>query len=290
MTQRIPAWLLAVASMVIVQLGAALATTQFGLLGPAGTAWLRLTAGALIFLCLARPTLSDYSRRDLQFAVILGVVSGLMTVAFLCAIERIPLGTTVAIEFLGPLGVAVARSHSRRALIWPLLAFIGVVAMTQPWTGDIDPLGLLFACIAGSGWAAYIVLTQRVGDVFAGLKGLAITIPVAAVVSALVGVPQAWGHITPAILIQSFGLALLMPVLPFALELVALRRLTTAAFGTLMALEPALGTVFGVLLLSQIPDFLQVVGVALVVVAGVGAERSGHRNPNEHEVIAPQIT
>jgi inner membrane transporter RhtA len=200
------------------------------------------------------------------------------------------LGTTVAIEFLGPLGVAVARSHSRRALVWPLLAFAGVIAITQPWTGHIDPLGLLFACLAGSGWAAYIILTQRVGDVFSGLKGLAITIPIAAVVSAFIGVPQAWGHITPVILLQSFGLALLMPVIPFALELAALRRLTTAAFGTLMALEPALGTLFGVLLLSQVPDLLQIVGVALVVAAGVGAERSGHRNPNEHEVVAPQIT
>ncbi len=290
MTQRIPAWLLAVASMVIVQIGAALATTQFATLGPAGTAWLRLTAGALIFLCIARPTLSDYGRRDLQFAVLLGIVSSLMTVAFLCALQRIPLGTTVAIEFLGPLGVAVARSHSRRALVWPFLAFAGVIAITQPWTGHIDPLGLVFACLAGSGWAAYIVLTQRVGDVFSGLKGLAITIPIAAFVSAFVGVPQAWGHISPMIVLQSFGLALMMPVIPFALELAALRRLTTAAFGTLMALEPALGTLLGVLLLSQVPDALQVAGVALVVAAGVGAERSGHRNLSEPEILTPQIT
>ena len=290
MTQRIPAWLLAVGSIITVQIGAALATTQFDVIGPAGTAWLRLTVGGIIFLAIARPTLSDYTRRDLRFAVLLGIVSGLMTVAFLCALQRIPLGTTVAIEFLGPLGVAVARSHSRRALIWPLLAFAGVIAITQPWTGHIDPIGLLFAVIAGSGWAAYIVLTQKVGDVFAGLKGLAITIPIAAVVSSFVGIPQAWGHITTAVIVQTIFLAFLMPVIPFALELVALRRLTTAAFGTLMALEPAFGTLFGVLLLSQIPDLLQVFGVALVVIAGIGAERSGHRAPGEHEVLAPQIT
>jgi inner membrane transporter RhtA len=290
MTDRIPAWLLAVGAIVTVQLGAALATSQFASIGPAGTAWMRLTFGALIFLVIARPNLSEYSKRDLQFAVVLGVVSGLMTVAFLCALQRLPLGTTVAIEFLGPLGVAVARSHNRRALIWPIMAFLGVIAITQPWTGHVDALGVLFACLAGSGWGAYILLTQRVGDVFSGFKGLAITIPIAAVVSSFIGIPQAWGHITWQVLVISLFLALMMPVIPFALELMALRRLTAASFGTLMALEPAFGTLWGIVLLNQIPDALQVAGVALVVCAGIGAERSGHRTDEGPEPIAPQIT
>ena len=290
MTDRLPAWLLAVAAIVTVQCGAALATNQFAQIGPAGTAWLRLTFGALIFLAIARPTLSDYSQRDLQFAVALGIVSGLMTVAFLSALNRIPLGTTVAIEFLGPLGVAVARSHNRRALIWPILAFIGVVAITQPWTGHIDGLGVVYAILAGSGWGAYILLTQRVGDVFTGFKGLSITIPIAAVVASFLGLPQAWGHITLPVLAVSLGLALMMPVIPFALELMALRRLTAASFGTLMALEPAFGTLWGIVLLNQIPDLLQVAGVALVVCAGIGAERSGHRADQGPEPVAPLIT
>jgi inner membrane transporter RhtA len=209
--------------------------------------------------------------------VVLGLVTALMTICFLLAIERLPLGTAVAIEFLGPLGVAVVRRRSRSGLVWPVLALAGVLLLTEPWRGEVDLLGVGFAAVAALCWATYIVLTQHVGDRFAGLQGLAITIPVAALAATVVGLPQAWGSITPTVVAQSIGLALLLPVIPFALELLALRRLTTAAFGTLMALEPAIATGWGVLLLGQIPVPVQVVGVALVVVAGVGAERSGHR-------------
>ena len=132
------------------------------------------------------------------------------------------------------------------------------------------------------------MLTQKVGDRFAGLDGLSITIPVAAVATAFFGVPRAWGHITWPVLAASLGLALLLPVIPFSLELLALRRLTTAAFGTLMALEPGLGLVIGLVLLSQVPQPLQVVGVVLVVAAGIGAERTGHRGePETHELLVP---
>ena len=127
-------------------------------------------------------------------------------------------------------------------------------------------------------WATYIVLTQQVGDRFSGLEGLSITIPVAACTAAVLGVPQSWGHITWQVLAAALGLALLLPVIPFSLELIALRRLTTAAFGTLMALEPALGVAAGVVILGQVPHALQVVGVVLVVTAGIGAERNGHRD------------
>ncbi len=278
-TDRVPAWSLAVASIVTVQLGAALSTRLFDQVGPAGAAWLRLVAGGLIFLALARPRLSGYSLAELRLPLVLGVVTGLMTVAFLSAVQRIPLGTAVAIEFLGPLGVAVLRSRSRRNLVWPALALLGVLLLTRPWTGEIDGLGVLIALGSALCWATYILLTQRVGDRFSGLQGLAITIPVAAVAAAAFGVPQAWGHITPTIVLQSIGLAILLPVIPFSLELLALRRLTTAAFGTLMALEPAVATGWGILLLGQVPGPLQAVGVVLVVIAGIGAERSGHREP-----------
>jgi inner membrane transporter RhtA len=184
----------------------------------------------------------------------------------------------VAIEFLGPLGVAVARSHDRRLLVWPALALAGVLLLTEPWQGDIDLVGVAFAALSGACWATYIVLTQQVGDRFSGLEGLSITIPVAACTAAIVGVPQAWGHLTWQVLAAALGLALLLPVIPFSLELIALRRLTTAAFGTLMALEPAIGVAAGVVILGQVPHALQVVGVVLVVTAGIGAERNGHRD------------
>jgi inner membrane transporter RhtA len=276
---RVPAWVLAVAAMSSVQLSAALSVRMFEAVGPAGTAWLRLSAGALILLTLRRPNLRRLGRRDLGSALCLGVTIGLVTQVFLSAIDRIPLGTAVAIEFMGPLGVAVIRSHRRRLLVWPLLALLGVVLLTEPWQGAVDLIGVGLAAAAAVGWGTYIVLTQHVGDRIAGLQALSITIPVAALTSAVVGVPQAAGGITWAVVAASFGLAFLLPVLPFALELLALRRLTAAAFGTLMSLEPALGLLMGLILLAQIPSAAQVLGVALVVVAGAGATRSGRRVP-----------
>jgi inner membrane transporter RhtA len=278
-TDRVPAWSLAVVAIITVQLGAALSTHLFDDVGAGGTAWLRLVAGGLIFLAIVRPRLSNYTLHELRVPLVLGIITALMTVSFLLALERIPLGTTVAIEFLGPLGVAVFRSKSRRSLVWPALALAGVVLLTEPWTGEINTLGVMFALIAAACWAAYILLTQAVGDRFSGLDGLAITIPIAAIAASVVGIPQSWGHITPTVILQAIGLAILLPVIPFALELLALRRLTAAAFGTLMALEPAIATAWGVLLLSQIPAALQFAGVVLVVIAGIGAERSGRRDP-----------
>ncbi len=279
LTDRVPAWTLAVAAMFSVQIGAALSVSLFDDVGAGGTAWLRLTAGAVIFLLINRPRVRGMGWPDVRAALALGVATGMITVSFLTAIERIPLGTAVAIEFLGPLTVAVIRSHRRSLLVWPALALVGVLLLTEPWQGTVDPVGIALAAVAACGWGTYIVLTQHIGDRFAGLQGLSITIPVAAVTAAVIGIPQAAGNITWPIVAAAFGLALLLPVIPFSLEMLALRRLTTAAFGTLMALEPAFGLLMGVLVLSQIPHVGQVVGVALVVIAGIGAERSGHREP-----------
>lgn len=281
MTDRVPAWTLAVGAMTSVQIGAALTTKLFPYVGPVGGLWLRLMFAAAFFLLVARPPLRQLSWPELRPALLLGLMTGLMTVAFVLAIARIPLGTAVAIEFLGPLGVAVVRSHDRRGLAWPAIALAGVVLLTEPWTGSIDPLGVMWAALAGVGWAGYIILTQHVGDRFSGVQGLAITMPVAAVVAAVVGIPQAFttGGLSWLVLLACAGIAVLLPIVPFTLELVALRRLTTAAFGTLMALEPAIATVVGAALLTQVPTAIQVSGVALVVVAGAGAERSGHRSP-----------
>jgi inner membrane transporter RhtA len=279
MTQRAPAWSLAVAAIVIVQLGVALSPRLIDMVGPAGTGWLRLTAGGLMLLAIARPKLRNYSRADLRVALLLGVITGVMMVAFLGALDRLPLGTTVAIEFLGPLTVAAFRAHRRSALVWPALALAGVIALTEPWVGETDLLGVGLALIAGAGWGAYILLTQSVGDRFSGLDGLAITIPIAAVAAAIPGIPQAWGHITLGAIALSIGLAVIAPVIPFALEVAALRRLSAATFGTLMALEPAVGTLWGAILLSQFPNVLQLGGIVLVVAAGVGAERAGRARP-----------
>jgi inner membrane transporter RhtA len=273
--------------MLSVQLGSALSVGLISEVGPAGTAWLRLSMGALIFLAIARPPLRSLRRQDVPVLLGLGVATGLMTILFLAALERIPLGTAVAIEFLGPLTVAAVRSHSRRALTWPVLALVGVVMLTEPWHGDIDLLGVLFAALAALGWAVYIMLTQRVGDRFSGIGALSFTIPVAAATAAIVGIPQAIGRLDVHIIVAALGLAVLLPVLPFALEMLALRRMTHTAFGTLMALEPAIGLVLGLLVLHQAPSPVQLVGILIVVLAGAAAQRGGRRDQQAAERGAP---
>ncbi|SDX23524.1 inner membrane transporter RhtA [Arthrobacter sp. cf158] len=274
----VPPWGLAVAAMISVQLSSALSVGLIAEVGPAGTAWLRLSMGAIIFLAIARPPLRSVRRHDVLPLLGLGVATGLMTIMFLGAVERIPLGTTVAIEFLGPLTVAAVRSHNRRALAWPLLALLGVVLLTEPWHGQVDLLGVMFAAIAAAGWGAYILLTQKIGDRFTGIGALSLTVPIAAVTAAVVGIPQAVGHLDLRILSGALGVAVLMPVLPFVLELKALRRMTSTAFGTLMSLEPAFGVLLGLLVLHQQPSLVQFLGIALVVFAGAASQRGGTRN------------
>lgn len=270
---RVPPWSLAVAAMASVQLGSALSVDLIATVGAGGTAWLRLSLGAAVVAIVARPPVRDVRRADLAPLLGLGVTTGLVTVAFLAAIARIPLGTAVAIEFLGPLTVAAVRSSSARALAWPVLALGGVVLLTEPWSGSIDPLGVAFAATAAAGWGTYIVLTQRVGDRFPGISGLSLTLPVAAATAATIGIPQAAGHLTPQVLLVAAGLALLLPVIPFALELLALRQMTPSAFGTLMAVEPAMGLLLGLALLGQVPATGQLVGIAVVILASTGAQR-----------------
>ena len=275
---RTPAWMLAVAAILSVQLGAAISISLFDDIGVAGTAWLRLTLGAIGFILIARPRYWQWSWRELRAPVLLGVVSAVMTLSFLAAIDLLPLGTVVAIEFLGPLTVAAIHSQSRRALLWPALALIGVVLLTEPWQGTPNLTGIALAALAGIGWGLYIVITQHVGDRFAGVNGLAISLPVAAVVTAFVGIPQAWGHLTWQVLLIGLAAAILLPLIPWTLELYALRRLTKSAFGTLMSLEPAIALIIGMIVLAQIPAGSQLVGITCVVIAGIAAARTGARD------------
>ena len=270
---------MAVVSMLCVQLGLATSVGLIDDVGAGGAAWLRLFWAGVLLLVLVRPGRSTFSPAALRAGTALGIATAGVTLLFMAAVARLPLGTASALEFLGPLGVAVVRSRGTGRM-WALLAAAGVLLLTQPWTGDADPVGVGFALAAACCWAAYILLTQRVGDEVSGLGGLAISMPVAAVVATVVAGPGVVGDLTPELLLVGLGLAILLPVVPFALELLALRRLTTAAFGTLMALEPAFALAIGFVALAQVPNALSVVGVGLVVAAGIGAERSGAR----HEV------
>ena len=262
---------MAIAAMCSVQLGAAIAVGLIDDIGATGAAWLRLFWAAILLLILVRPRRSSFTRSTFGAAVLLGVVTAGITVLFMMALERIPLGTASALEFLGPLGVAVLQGRGRTRFLWPGLAAIGVLLLTEPWTGRFDATGVGLALAAGFCWGIYILLTQRVGDQVGGLNGLAVSIPVAAVVASAVVGPGVLTQMTPQLWAIGVGLAILLPVVPFALELLALRRLTSAAFGTLMSLEPAFAMVMGWLILHQVPRPLGLVGIACVVIAGVGA-------------------
>lgn len=269
--------LMAMASMLCVQFGLAIAVTLIDQIGVEGAAWLRLAWAGILLLLIVRPKAVAFTRSSFAMCVVLGVVTAAITLLFMAALDRIPLGTASALEFLGPLGVAVAHGKGRHRVVWPGLAAVGVVLLTQPWDGAVDPVGVLYALGAAVCWATYILLTQRVGDEVAGINGLAVSMPVAGLVATITVGPAVFHRMTPEILLIGIGLAILLPVVPFALELLALRRLTTAAFGTLMALEPAFAMIVGLIVLHQVPGVFGIVGICFVVIAGIGAARTGAR-------------
>lgn len=273
---------LALVSMLCVQLGIAVSVGLADRVGADGAAWLRLVWAGLIVLVVLRPRRGSMSGRAFRTCVALGVVTAGVTMLFMVAVSRLPMGTASALEFLGPLAVAVLRGRGGGSrLLWPALAAVGVLLLTEPWHGEVDLVGVAAALAAAVCWAGYILLTQRVGDEVAGVQGLAVSMPVAGIVATGVVLvlpgSDALGSLTWEVLLLGAGLALLLPVVPFALEMVALRHLTTAAFGTLMCLEPAIALVIGLVVLDQLPGLGAVAGLVLVVVAGLGAERTGAR-------------
>jgi len=269
---------MAMGSMLCVQVGLAVAVALIDRIGVEGAAWLRLAWAGVLMLVIVRPRPAAFTRKTFLVCVALGVVTASVTMLFMAAAGRIPLGTASALEFLGPLGVAVANGKGGGRLLWPGFAAIGVVLLTSPWAGAVDPVGVLYALGSAVCWAGYILLTQRVGDEVAGINGLAVSMPVAGLVSTIVVGPTVLPRMTPEILLVGVGLAILLPVVPFALEMLALRRLNTAAFGTLMALEPAFAMLVGLIILHQVPGPGGVLGIFLVVAAGVGAARTGARS------------
>lgn len=264
--------LMCLLSMTSIQFGAALSSSAIDVYGAVGATWLRLGFAALILAAVVRPRIFHYSRRQWLSAVLLGTVTALMTMSFFAAIQRIPLGLLVAIDFLGPLSVAAFGYGIGWRLAWPLVAGIGVLLLArdgQGWVGNLP--GVLFALASAVGWATYIILTKKVGAAFKGFEGLAMSLAVAALVATPFGLPASIHALTFEGLGAMLGLAILVPLLPYALEMVALRRMPTSSFGILMSLEPALGALAGFLVLAQPMTLLQMLGTAFVVAASVGA-------------------
>ncbi|MBV6749115.1 EamA family transporter [Pseudomonas chlororaphis] len=263
--------MLCVLSMLFVQFGAALSSPTMVTYGTFSTTWLRLCWAAAVLALLVRPRLHRFSLSCWLAAGSLGLAMAVMTTCFFAAIQRIPLGLAIAIEFLGPLLVASLGVRSWRALIWPLLAVTGVLLLARNEEGWIgEPLGVLLAFGSAAGWAAYILMMKKVGRLFQGFEGLSVSLLAAALIATPLGLWQSGGHPPLLQIANCAGLALFVPLLPYGLEMVALRRMPASSFGILMSAEPAVGALAGYVVLAQPMIPMQFVGTALVISASLG--------------------
>jgi inner membrane transporter RhtA len=254
------------------QVGAALARTLFDDAGPAGTVFLRVLFAALMLALLWRPDLRGHSREDWRLVAGFGLALATMNLSFYQSIDRIPLGLAVTIEFLGPLGVAVAGSRRALDLFWVACAAAGILLISAPGTSGLDPLGIAFALIAGGCWAAYILLSARTGRAFPGGGGLALAMCIAAVLLVPVGVPAAGGDLLDGeLLLLAAGVALLSSAIPYSAELEALRLMPEHILGVLLSIEPAVAALAGWVVLDQALGLRELGGIALVTAAVAGA-------------------
>ena len=255
-----------------VQVGAALGKTLFDELGAGGTVFLRVLFAALVLALVWPPRLRGHGSRDLGLAVVYGIALAGMNLAFYSSIDRIPLGIAVTFEFVGPLGVAVVGSRRTLDLVWVGLAAAGILLLSDFGSGDLDALGVGLALLAGSFWAAYILLSVRVGKAFPGGSGLALAMLVATVPLAPVGIAQAGSELlVPGALLVAAGVGILSSAIPYTLEIEALRRMPTGVFGVLMSLEPAVAAIAGYVVLGEGLVTREIAAVALVVAASAGA-------------------
>ena len=277
-----PPTLLVLLAIASVQFGAALAKGLFDEIGAGGTVFLRVFFAALVLVALWRPSLRGRSHGDLRLVVAFGLVLACMNLAFYSALDRIPLGAAVTFEFIGPLGVAVAGSRKALDLLWVALAGIGILLLSNFGSGDLDALGVGLALLAGAFWAAYILLSARVGQKFEGADGLALAMVVGAAVLVPVGVGDAGGELlVPWILAVAAGVAILSSAIPYVLEMEALRRMPTGVFGVLMSLEPAVAALAGFVLLGEDLNAREIVAILFVVAASAGASRGAAVAPRD---------
>jgi inner membrane transporter RhtA len=257
------------------QLGAGLAKNLFTQLPPSAVVLVRIAAGALILGVVARPRLRGLTRRDLAVGVAFGVTLGAMNLSFYEALSRLPIGIVVAVEFLGPLGVAVAASRRRLDLLWIALAGAGVVLLAPGGGTRISLMGIGFALIAAMCWAAYILLSAAVGSRFPGTTGLSFAMIVSVVLIAPLGIASGGsGLLRPDLLLLGAGVGLLSSVIPYSIEMEALRRMPKQVFGILMSLEPAVAALVGLLILGEVLDVREWAAIGCVVVASLGSTRS----------------
>jgi inner membrane transporter RhtA len=270
--ERVPAPLLVVTAIACVQTGAAIARTLFDDLGVAGTALLRLVIAAVVLLLVLRPSVQSWTRQQWGAAGLLGFAPAGMTLVFYSSLGLVPLGVAVTVEFMGPLLLALVQTRRPIDFAWVALAGGGVAILgARAASGDVNGLGLLLAFTAGLFWAGYIVSSARVGRVLPGVDGLAVALVFAAVIVLPFGASQATAVVgDPSLLIGVTVVALMSTIIPYGLELTALRRIPTRVFGVLMSLQPAAASISGLVILDQRLGAPELAALAMVTAASAG--------------------
>jgi len=276
---RVPAPLLALTAMLSVQIGAAVAKTRFDEVGSVGAATLRLVIGAVVLALVVRPRVRHWTRAQWLAAVLLGLALGGMNLFIYVAFATIPIGVAVTIEFLGPLTLSLAHTRRWRDAVWAALALAGVVLLGVGPSAIGDVGGVLAAVLAAGCWAAYIVMNRRVGAAIPGIDGLAVSMLVAMVVALPFGLRPAVAGVAgdPTLLVVFAVVGLLSSVLPYALEMSALRRMPTRVFGVLQSLGPAIAALAGLVVLREALSVLEVVALVCVTAASAGVTLTARR-------------
>jgi inner membrane transporter RhtA len=270
-TDRVPAPALVLVAIASVQLGSAVARTAFDVTGANGMTLLRLAISGLLLMLVLRPRVRQWSRQQLGAAALLGLTMGAMNLTFYLSIRTVPLGVAVTVEFIGPLLVALVQTRRARDLLWVALAGLGVALLGLDGGADVPLGGLALALLAGLFWGGYILASARVGRLVEGVDGLAVALVVAAVLVLPFGVPGAAQALTePSVLAAGVAVALLSSVIPYGLELTALRRIPTRVFGVLMSLEPAAAALAGLVVLDQRLGPRELVALVMVSLASLG--------------------
>jgi inner membrane transporter RhtA len=271
---------LVILGMIFTQTGASFAKALFPLVGAAGATTLRLTLAALVLVILFRPWRQKMSLAQWRTVLAYGVAMGAMNLFFYAAIASIPLGVAVALEFTGPLVVALAGSRRPLDFLWVGVAVAGL-AMLLPLgqgSGDIDPIGVLLALCAGACWAGYIIFGQRAGT-GGGPHITALGVSIAAAIALPFGITTAGADLLdPALLPLALGVALLSSAIPYALDMVALPHIPSRLFGILMSGQPALAALSGLVILSETLSVWQVTGIVSIIIASLGATVTIARN------------
>jgi len=286
--RQVPAPLLVVAAIASVQTGSAIARTLFDDLGVAGTALGRLVVAACVLLVVLRPPLRSWTKKQWSAAALLGFALAGMNLVFYYSLDLVPLGVAVTVEFTGPLLLALVQTRRLVDLMWALVAGLGVALLgLRAASGDVEALGLVLAFTAGLFWAGYIVSSARVGRELPGVDGLAVALAFAAVLVLPFGASEATSIFEqPALLVGVSAVALLSSIIPYGLELSALRRIPTRVFGVLMSLQPGAAAISGWIILDQTLGAVELTALAMVTLASAGITLARRPSDQPEDMVA----